>query len=75
MMDFKKKLEVRLNGNEIEINELIIKLKNDAKKKIENFVDSQNSKFKGIKAQKQEYDNIYENFKEIYHNEEDFQKE
>ena len=74
-MDFKKKLEVRLNGNEIEINELTIKLKNDAKKKIENFVDSQNSEFKGIKAQKQEYDNIYENFKEIYHNEEDFQKE
>jgi len=52
MKDFQKKLEVRLNGNVNEIKELINKLKNDTKKKIENFVYSQNSEFKGIKAQK-----------------------
>ena len=63
MKDFQKKLEVRLNGNINEIKELINKLKNDTKKKIENFVDSE---FKGIKAQKKKYDNIYEKFKEIY---------
>ena len=40
MEDFKKKLEVRLNGNITEIKELINKLKNDTKKKIENFVYS-----------------------------------
>ncbi len=41
-------------------------MKNDTEKEIENFVDSQNSEFKGIKSHKSEYEKIYSHFKQMY---------
>ena len=49
-------------------------IKNDTKKTIENFIDSQNSEFKGIKTNKEKYNNILDNFKRTFCEKDDFQK-
>ncbi len=71
MKNLREKLIVNFEGNKIKIDEYLIGLKNDTQKKIENFVDSQNSEFKGIKEHKNEYDNIYNEFKKMFCEEEE----
>ena len=53
---------------------MIIKLKYDTQKKIENLIDSQNSEFKGIKTNKEKYNNILDNFKRTFSEKDGFQK-
>ena len=71
MKKFKKIFYVRFEGNITNIKEMIYNIYNDIVKEIDNYVDSQNSEFKGIKAKKVEFDNICENFKNIYYEEND----
>ena len=71
MKKFKKIFDIRFEGITTNIKEIIYKIYNDIVKEIDNYVDSQNSDFRGIKAKKVEFDNICENFKKIYYEEND----
>ncbi len=66
MEDIKKNLEVKIEGYESIIVEILINLKNDTEKEIENFVDSQNSVFKGIKENEEKYKKIVDDFKKMF---------
>ena len=71
MKNLREQLIVKFEGYKMKIDEYLIELKNDTQKQIENFVDSQNSEFKRIKEHKNEYDNIYNEFKKMFYEEEE----
>ena len=69
MEDYKTNLEKKFTEYESKIVEILINLKNDTEKEIENFVDSQNSVFKGIKENEEKYKKIVNDFKKIFYEE------
>ena len=69
MEDYKKNLEKKFTEYESKIVEILINLKNDTEKEIENFVDSQNSVFKGIKENEEKYKKIVDDFKKMFYEE------
>ena len=71
MKKFKKIFYIRFEGNTIYIKKMIYNIYNYIVKEIDNYVDSQNSDFRGIKAKKMEFDHVCENFKKIYYEEND----
>ena len=68
---FKKELEIRFEGNENKIKEIILNLHDDILKELENYIDLKNAEFKGIKNKKKEFDNIFALFKKIYNEDND----
>ena len=69
MEDFKTNLKEKFTEYESKIVEILINLKNDTEKEIENFVDSQKSEFKGIKENEEKYKKIVNDFKKIFYEE------
>ena len=66
MEDYKTNLEEKFTEYESKIVEIHINLKNDTEKVIGNFVDYQNSVFKGIKENEEKYKKIVDDFKKIF---------
>ena len=66
MEDYKKNLKVKFEGNESIMVEILINLKKDAEKKIENFINSQKNVFKGIQKHKTKYKEILDDFKQNF---------
>ena len=69
MEDFKTNLKEKFTEYESKIVEILINLKNDTDKEIENFVDSQKSEFKGIKEHEEKYKKIVGDFKKMFYEE------
>ena len=70
MENYKTNLEEKFTEYESKIVEILINLKNDTEKEIENFVDSQKSEFKGIKENEEKYKKIVDDFKKMFYEEE-----
>lgn len=65
METFKRKLEIKLNGDQRKFLDSLEALKNNVEKEIELIVDSQNAEFKGIKDNQLAFKKLIEQFKEI----------
>ena len=66
MNNLKKNMNIKFEGNKEKIETIILKMKKEIDNDIETIVDSQNSEFNGIKSHKQEYNEIYSEFKKLY---------